>query len=445
LTEWGQAAGLDVLHMGDDAVMTPKGSKMMIEGVDSSETAIPLAQTIGDDYFNYVRSFGDNAALKADVNRHLWVVKDIQEASLTARTRRLVGRSASWNQGLRRTGFQFTHKLPQNISMTRGSVGAQELRNWIKALGGSDDLAFRWGDRFLAGSPANRKVIILDALREVGGEIENPMLREGLIQFGEKQGHYTYMFDRHGRELGLTSGGSIMPMTITHFSDEFAMPDAQRLIRSIKRFRQARPGSRVTRGFAQSTKSNRARLARSLRAKMKRVNGVEVSQYSDDDWLAMAYADILGEEWGRGSGMGYAAKAAHIAAKPYQVFHSVFTIAQLAGRPIAWASRVLMEETVRADLMGMPSIWSNPAEYIARVWDAHQIRKMPDDLRAQAKVVDGLLGNLFVGAPDMRRLNEVIPGFDDILRNANVDPTDTGRVQSLASSIIGREMMGSSD
>ena len=444
ITQWGDAKGADIMHLGDEMMPTEGGRSLLLHGLDGDEGATYL-----DDVSAELTEMNQAAIryndIRSKTNPHMWIVKDLPTVSWTRRTRQLTSNkgTSDWMRGLRQQGFRMTHRLPKNISLVETGEGATQLRNWVKALGGTDEIANQWGDAFRAANPQGRKKIVLDAMKDVGDQIDNPLLKFGLIDFGEKQGHYTYFYDRAGRELGLGLDGSITPMTLSHFTDTFAMPDAKTLLRSLRRFEGTQSALPRMRMGLLNNKTHKARteIMQNLRAKMSRIYDGNMQGLADEDFAAMAYADILGGEYGRATGMGYMAKITQMAAKPLRGFHHVFVIAQLAGRPLAWASRVLLEETVRADVMGMPSLWSNPVDYISLIWDNHVIKNLPAESAAQAKMIDGLVTEMFSsGSPNWRRVKEVIPDLDARLANASIDPTDTSRVHAYVSHVVGQSV-----
>ncbi len=451
VAQYGEAKGGHLVYLQGQMVPTRSGRRMLVDGIDGPDTGRRLAQEAAPEIQALNEAALKHQQLAGRLKPQMWFIKDLPDATLTRRARAATSNrnTSNFMQGLRRTGFRLTHQLPRNISLTDAGAGSQALRNWIKAIGGTDELATKWADAFRAGNAATRKDIIMDAMREAGEQLDNPNLKYGLMQFTDKQGHYTYFYDRAGRELGLGGDGSIKPMTLSHFTTDFAMPDAKQVIKSIKRFNQAKSykSARLRRGLnLTGTRGRRARLADNLKQRMVRAGYAdEVAAMDPEDLLSMAYADVLGGEYGRAAGMGAVGKAGQLVGKGYQMFHHVFVVAQLALRPIAWASRVLMEETIRADMFDLPSIWKNPHDYIARVAEASAIRKLPAQLEAQGRVADALVADLFAGdVPDWARIRNVIPDVDARLADLNVDEADVPRARAAVAHIIGRGMVGDS-
>jgi hypothetical protein len=453
LRKYADAQDVDFLQFGDEIVASSRGRRYMVKGVDDTNApAARMAEVNPSPIKRLTDAQVENLLMTQDTDSYLWVIHDLPQMSAAKFMREsmksVTGKMPkSWAQGFRRAGNALTATVPENIKLTSTREGSGQLRNWLKMLGGSDELANRHVDAFRRGNPGNRKEIVMNALRDVGEEIENPMLANGLIEFGEKQGHYTYMFDRAGREIGLGADGSITPSTLSHFSEYFAMPDPKLMRQAIRRFKQAgRIPKRTVRGFGKvdgdNTKTRRAQIARGIRRKLES-QGVDLADFTNEDIMKMAYSDVLGGQYGRASGAGAVNKAFNMAAKPLVMFHGLFTIAQLAGRPIAWASRVLIEESFRAALMGMPSLWKNPNQYVGAVADARAIRKMPEMLRAQGEATQAIVDNIFKVDPEpIAALEKAIPGIAYDLGRANIDLADAGRIRAYVSHRVGMALKG---
>jgi hypothetical protein len=166
----------------------------------------------------------------------------------------------------------------------------------------------------------------------------------------------------------------------------------------------------------------------------------------DEDWMTMAYADVLTDITGkpRADALGMVNRMAGWAAKPYKVLHTAFTLGQLAFRPLAWGGRVLMEEGIRAELVGLPSMWTNPTRFMAGIMDARAIAKMPADMRGQARVVEGLIdAKLFrAGAPDFDAIKKIFPDIDELLDAAKINPSSTHRVRGFLAHELGKSLIG---
>ncbi len=453
LSKYANDNQIHMIRNGDGllrhSLITPLGERRLVDGFDGGADAVKFADdrpaVIGD----LARAHADQTDITEKANTRQYVLKDLPVKTI-GKDIKAFGESVGkvipdqYLRGMRRFGFQFSHKLPTNISLVEGARGARELSDWIRALGSSPQKADKWASEFLAAGVGERKGIIQKALKDVGEDIDNPLLRYGLIDFGEKQGQYTFFFDHTGNEIGAGLDDSITAMMQAHFVDNFAMPDAKELIRSIRRFKDTRLNMPfMNRGIIQGTKDNRKFLAANLKSKMRANHGDVVDELSKNDFLAMAYADVVGAG-NRVTGLGAINTISRYAAKPVQMLHHVFVIAQLALRAIPWASRVLLEETIRADLMGMPSLWRNPVSFIGDFFEARAVRKLPDRLKNQAAVIDGLISDLFVkgGGVNLEKIADRVPGVVAEMRAAGINMKDVSEVRAFVGNKLGKGLLG---
>ncbi|KKL99310.1 hypothetical protein LCGC14_1815700, partial [marine sediment metagenome] len=389
--------------------------------------------------------------MRASQDANIFFTIDLPSRKLTTKLQSLghtLGRrmgNGRYMQGMRRQGFQMAHALPGAISLTHGPRGAIELRNWIKALGGGEDLAVHWMRIFLDGNMTIRQKTVQDAISAVGETIDNPQLREGLVQFFSKQGQQTFSTNRAGVEIGQTAQGSILPMTITHLTNEMTMPNAKELIKTVRRFKGKGSTPLHRRGFLQGTKDRRKAIVTRLKANMT-ARGLDTTRLTDDEWLAVGYADVLTQITGRtrADAFGAVNKMASMAYTPFRMLHNVFTIGQLAFRPLAWSGRILMEETIRADLVGLPSLWKNPYQYIFGIMDSTAIYRLSKDAAGQGRAMDALVeSKLFAGGiPDEGAILRVFPDIADRLKASNVDPKLTSRYKAFLAHELGRSLIG---
>lgn len=444
--KWGKSVGADILYYKGEVVPLARARKAMFSGIDEIGEAIDSAALSAS------RGEMINSILKYNEVRHKWrpetlFVKELPSISWTKRARMATSTkgTGSFMAGLRRQGFRMTHRLPGRISLTNTGEGSRALHDWAKALGATDDLAAQFADKFRKATMDTRRDVVLEALQRVGEQIDDPLLRHGLVTFGEKNGKYTYFFDRNGMELGLGNDGSINPMTISHFTPDFVMPDARTLLQSVKRAKGAKgPLPHFRRGILNKTKKAREDIVKNLIGRSRR-RGLDVTTISAEDFAIMAYADLLGSASGtnRATALGYMNKVAQIPAKAYRVFHNTFVIGQLAGRAIPWATKFLLEETVRSDVMSMPSLWRQPTNYVGKMWDASAIRKLPELYNEQAKTAEILINNVFSrGRVDWAELAEIMPDADRLLRAGNVDLSDVEAVRAFTAHLVGKELRG---
>ena len=450
LREYMIARATDGLQLGDQTILSSRMDQFIINGFDdrTAKSAVSAAPVEAQAMVDADIKLGP---LKANLDTNLFVSIELPRRRLGNKFQALghkLGRhmgNGRYMQGLRRQGFQMAHALPGTISLTHGARGAVELRNWIKALGGGEELALKWMQTFLDGNMTTRQKTVQEAFQAVGRTIDNPQLREGLVQFFNKQGHRNFAAGSNGVELGSTAQGSILPMTITHLTNEMVMPNAKGVIKSVRRFKREGSTPIHRRGFLQGTKENRQAIVTRLKANM-RARGVDVDNLTDDEWLAVGYADVLTNITGRSraDALGAVNKLAGMAYAPFKWLHNVFTIGQLAFRPLAWSGRILIEETIRADLVGLPSLWKNPAQYISGIMDARAITKMSDDAAGQARVLDGLVeAKLFEGGkPNELAIFRVFPNIDEMLDASNVSSKNASRYKAFLAHELGKSLIG---
>jgi hypothetical protein len=186
------------------------------------------------------------------------------------------------------------------------------------------------------------------------------------------------------------------------------MPDPGEIIRGIRRYKWAAGQKKgiprlpkfVVAGFGK-TRKTRETLARRYRTRIAELSGPEAAKDFDDvDLLRMAY----GQVWGAGDDANGIGRVANVlrgsTSKFWNAFHAVFSVAQLAGRPVAWAFRVLLEEQVRADLMGLPSLFRNPVGYLDASFDAHIARSLPKWMKRDAEALDLAITDMLSGSAD---------------------------------------------
>ena len=450
--EYLQAAGKDGMQQGDLLLLGKNVDDAVRRGTDTAEVLKPSA-VAAEAAVDYVRSQTELAKVR-NVNADGFVLIDIPRAYVSTRLQMQAAKlgrhmgTGKYVTGMRRAGFQIAHGLPEKISLTQGNRGAHALRNWLKAMGSGDEFATKWGTKFLEGTATTRKGIVEDAFRTMGRERGIVPLQYDMVDLVTKQGQVTYSIGRSGADIGLTAQGSVLPMTITHLTNDIAMPAAKGVIKMLRRYERAgsktsatmRRGSRFA--FA---RGRRAAIVKRLKARTA-AKGYNIKHISDDDWLSVGYADVLTQITGRSrpDALGAVNRAAWLATMPYRALHSVFTIGQLAFRPAAWSGRVLIEENIRGDLMGLPSLWSNPSEFVANIMNARAIFKMSDDIAGQARVIDAhVASKLFPsGSPNWGRIEKDIPNIDELLDLNGVLRTQTRRVQAVIAHEMGRSLIG---
>ena len=241
--------------LGDDLVVTEAGKAHVLQGRDEMGPHTATArQALAKDYEELTRARIGYSDLRTQMPRDMWAVADIttplNEWTKGLRRSLSTNSTKAWARQARRRGHTMTHAHPGNIDMTSKLEGGRMLRNWMKFLGSNDELANKWENAFREANVGNRHVVILEAFQEVGEQIGDPFLREGLLHFTEGQGYQTFSYGRTGGELGLISDGRIKPVTVTHLQNTFAMPDYRTVAETIRRYKMGKRMPKwYTRGF----------------------------------------------------------------------------------------------------------------------------------------------------------------------------------------------------
>lgn len=421
LDKYMEARGVDMLSWGDEAYLRPGASLDIVSGVDGEiDRAASLSRTLPDEYYNWRSSRLTEDFSKKDINGEKWVIHDLPSRKFSANLYdfgRFSNRALPkrWQQKMRSTGFVMKHKYPENIDMSNAVHGRNEVRDWSKALGMSDEWADKWVARFDKANPITRKEVLDEWLVALGNERNLPWLKYNLVSRVRKGGVSTFESGVDGREIGLAADGSVTPMTLSHSASFYMMPDAHELMKSVKRWEQRSP-IRMHRGITKGTQSRRAKIVDDLKKRMQR-QGFDTRNLSREDFARLAYSDSFRSEVAdyRGYGAGKINKVATAPVKIAKGFGSFFSIAQLAGRPIAWNSRVLIEESVRDLLMGSTAMLRNPVAYFNNVWDSASIARMrfleATSVEETARWVNKLW-DAGSGTADLATLRKMFPEID---------------------------------
>ncbi|UCF70929.1 MAG: hypothetical protein JSW49_01245, partial [candidate division WOR-3 bacterium] len=456
--------GYGGIRLGDEAFITGKRAGLnLLEAVDSNTTDVArLNENLLDPMLDYGYSQSALHALRTAETPQLWTIGELPRVgrakAILGRVKDVPthdGRVGHWHQMRNRAVAQVSVRAPGKIDLMDEVEGARDLANWIRICGGHHDTANKWANRFRKTPAGQRHRTVIMALQELGDEIDHPLLAYGLNRYASKQGQYTYFFDRWGRELGLsiTRDGktTIRPSSISHYTRDFPMPDPKEMLKSINRFKTTRRGparlGRIRSGILPKTKKNRQMLVDGYKVRLKKATGKTYNQLhlTEDDLMAMAYADVLGTgKINRVNGLGYVQKITSMAIKPLRIFHHVFSLAQLAGRPIAWCSRVLLEESVRANHVGLPSFWRNPKEYLNAFWDANVVRRLPDHQDEMVAYINKYIDDLFSKDPTdvMYNLYQDMPEVLNRAHALGVDPDDLDKMRALAAHEMSRTLIG---
>ena len=388
----------DFVRMGDEIMEASENAadKMMSVSDNVVDDAAEVPSTLIEAEYDYISKQAISESAAAG-NKELWIYIDApKETTITALNRRgmkprrnRTGRPSQW---WRQTKAGFIDGELGNISMTRPEEGRRMLRKWLRAFGVDGDTIVKWEQEYYrAESVQQRRLVLFDAFQDAGRSIDNQMLKHSLLQFMSKEfGTTGFSYRTDGRHASQV-GSRPRPIMLAHTSEDFRMPKWSEVKATLRRSRNAKYvprgfGLDFRKGFGE-TKTLRQRNLEELKARgREKMTADQFAALTDSDWLDMAYSDVLGSGRGRIANTGLA-----FMNRVYGPFHTVFSLAQLAGRPIAWSSRVLVEETIRANMTQMPSLWARPALFGQTVADAHNLRR----IKARNLAVSDHVQNVF--------------------------------------------------
>jgi hypothetical protein len=455
------AMGADVGEWDDVVIVTDRARDAIYTGVDSAKMTpgATLMDRVGDAYNAMWDASLHRAQFNGASDPSLWIVAD-PNLRATTWTRRLRNATSSSSTakgfaGMRKLGYRLAHTTPDNISLI-SSDGARELRNWMKLLGATDKLADEWDTAFRKGNAGTRYKIAQDALAAAGEEANNQMLALQMVQWMARDGE-RHFIRLNGMEASQAMGlGRNSAVTIAHQIQSVPMPNARELLKSVRRYNVAGRQPRwLTRGFGK-TEIRRGDIVAKLR-KRAEARGIDLSQLGDermieDELWRMAYADVLGTNMKGKQTMGGYGNFAYVmnryVGSAFRGFHNVFTVAQLAGRPIQWTSRVLIEENLRADMFGLPSLFSQPGVWAANMADTYMIARAPKVKAAQARFVDNVVNQVMDQADSLAQIDELLPGvgLGEALAAKGLTIGDhPDKVKAAVSSELVRQLNGLSD
>ena len=455
LLRFMDASGLDAIRVGDSLLPSEKGAAKMLTGVDHADEASPQAIDL---FRAEVNVLAESDMLRKSLDapaRTNWVVLDAPRiaATRTVRGATALPKARSTGAWRRRWAANFTDYAPNNISLVNKEEGAAALRGWLRILGTDAALQDKALSEFRRATNSSQRLrIIKETMQEAGAQIEHPYLREGLLSFIDRSGEVSYMYSRTGDELGAVvaeeGGSSVKPFLPMHFTKSVPMPDPQLFLASIRRFKTAK--SKVptfNRGIRKTTQNGREALVNQYKAQIAQKIGRNATRSMDDDELyALAYADILGGVGNRASGAGSVSRAMRFAWGPVRGLHNVFTTTMLAFRPFSWSGRVLLEESIRANMANMPNLWGKPATFLNKYTEARHIRRMPKQLEEMGSRIDTMLDDIFdparIDSDVIDDILDIIPDIRDVALKAGVSIANKPAFRALAASEIGKGLVG---
>ena len=214
-------------------------------------------------------------------------------------------------------------------------------------------------------------------MRAIGRETGVPAFENNLIQFYRGGGVRQYAAS--GTDMVVDAGGRAhrMPILPTQMSSKMPIPldeieQVFRRARSIgNRSKAARAMGFNGRGLGK-TNTRRGQLVQRLRTAL----GDEAADMTDEQLWDMAFSLVSPTTGMDGRGM-MSGRLMPVVGSVFDKTQSVFTKLMLVTRPIQWMWRVaILEEPIRAHLYNMPSLYTNPLQYMAAAREAHYISRL---------------------------------------------------------------------
>lgn len=316
----------------------------------------------------------------------------------------------------------FRAAMPEAIDLSDPVNSVHDLRRTLRALGVEDDTMREVMTKFVRSPKEQREKVIMDAFKQVGRDSGNPIL-EHMIDImwkntSAKRTSTSLAGKGVAEDLGQTANG-VVPPTPSYGGHKVLLPD-ESLFKAMARYRASgKLPKYVRRGFTDGTKGKRADIVQALRTKVGPKVLEELGENADDELLRMAYAMVAPEGQPQWDGLGQFAKWLHnYPGKSWRWLHGTFTRSVLSLQPFRWMIKVaIMEEPLRAGLMGMPNFVMNPKTSIRNMIHAFNISKYDSHLAKMNRSLDEV----------MARFAELDNGSDefiDFLRGIGMDDAD---------------------
>ena len=343
---------------------------------------------------------------------------------------------------------------------------------FLRRIGLPETFIRKWINDLINTPKGERLGVLRACVREASDEVKFPLFKNALVEYVEKQGIRTYAaIDKGGgviRELGIAAGRDrgqavAVPFLPSHMAVFAQLPGEQffrslRRTRRTQRWRRVLPGQRLKHvyerqlgGWIPATQKRRATLATEFKNKMRQavtdghLTQAEFDQFTDADWMAMAYATVWRSKTDKG-GLGAVAQAARILGKTYIGIHSVFSVAQLLLRPFAWAGRVLLEEQFRGSFFDLPSLSRNPFRMMA-AWTDTAMIELTHRWQAQNRMLmHQIITDIFKDAPRRANVDQMlelarktIPDIDQYLTRKSL--TSASKVRAAVAHVLSKSFL----
>ncbi len=399
LDAYAVSAGADTISFGDNVILTSKGADRAVTGIDKTTDAtrlVELTRDMASDLIDKRHKY--STALKGDTD--LWVLNEMPAGPPKGLMRQVKGlwrNTASndsnswWAQSRRiRSAQIFNKQAPNAISIDNTSEMIEGFRRLARSYGASRGWINRKINELAGTKFMDRYDAVSRAITELAEQVDHPLLRHRLVEYVRDQATREFMPGMGGAETaiaasradGVTQTAVPLIPSLMRRSVQLPGPDFHR---SFMRYRKAKDSNipflrrGVTAGTRRKRKAIVDTIRRRLRAKAKAnpdlKPAIDELVRDDDRLFAMAYGSVM-NEGGIGNGVGLLAKfGAGLGKGLYTPIHSVFSVAQLAFRPVSWMLRVNLDEQARGALFDLPSIFRNPARYTQSWWDAYHVAK----------------------------------------------------------------------
>lgn len=391
--------------------------------------------------------------IKAGGSKTLWI-KDFPLEVPSLRGKRLWRAHASndaqgwWAYQRRLISAKFFNPRYRPVfNLNDAQDAAHSLGVFLRRLGVRDSFIQRWVNRVINADPSDRMEVLRLCVQEVSNEIDHPLFKIGLVQYVERQGVRTYatiadIGTNNFVELGLAKtrsgiGNKVpVPWLPSHMSAYAVLPNEE-FFKSLSRWRQARRWRRIRpgaisdtkrgfiTGYTKKTRDARKSLATEyknrVQAAIKRGELQDIGKISDEDYMAMAYATAF-RKGGEKGGTGRVAQVGRALSHVYNVFHSMFSVAQLALRPIAWSTRVLLEEQFRGAFFDYPTLARNPFRMLS-AWHGEYLVSMASRWQTRnQKLLNQILQDMWATVPKnpgpedyLDAARRIVPDIDRLL------------------------------
>ena len=405
LDDYAVSAGMDTIEFGVGTILTTKGVDRAVTGIDKTTDATRLVELTSDLAENLIRRRHQyDSALKGDTD--LWVLNEMPAKPPRGLFRQIKGlwrNTASndsnkwWAQSRRiRSAQIFNKRAPNAISIDNTSEMVEGFRRLARSYGASQGWINSKINELTDTRFMDRYDAVSRAVTELADEVDHPLLQHRLVEYVRDQGVREMMPGPGGAEMATAVSRSdgitqtAVPLIPSLMRRQVQLPGPE-FHRSFMRYRKARNKNPLTsgRGIIGSrargtgTRGRRAKIVATIKRRLQTkakdnpdLKPVIDELIADDDKLfAMAYGSVM-NEGGVGNGIGLLAKfGAGLGRGLYTPIHSVFSVAQLAFRPVSWMMRVNLDEQARGALFDLPSIFRNPARYTQSWWDAYHVAK----------------------------------------------------------------------